>query len=223
MSPHWCWLHSQTIRPAKAAGKSQEHRLCRLLSEASHHHSHRSVLPKKEMHLAVFRLVSLTNSTECSRVSFFHHAANFRVRFFPVLRSALNSQGETEGRRDILSQEGKCLLVPVMQANLQSPARGLEGGQQGEKVLTNSRGGRTSWTPRPPAALPVRAPGPAPHTCSSEAPCHRDTWGPEAVVLRPVTPSYSTCCIPPLSTQSHALVSSFLAQSSKCNFNLPQS
>lgn len=47
----------------------------------------RSVLPKKEMHLAVFRLVSLTNSTECSYVPFFYHAANFRVRFFPVLRS----------------------------------------------------------------------------------------------------------------------------------------
>lgn len=67
----------------------------------------RSVLPKKEMHLALFRLVSLTNSTECSYVPFFYHAANFRVRFFPVLRSVLNSSGETEGRQDILSQEGE--------------------------------------------------------------------------------------------------------------------
>lgn len=67
----------------------------------------RSVLPKKEMHLALFRLVSLTNSTECSYVPFFYRAANFRVRFFPVLRSVLNRQGETEGRQDILSQEGE--------------------------------------------------------------------------------------------------------------------
>lgn len=164
LSPDWRWLRSQTLGPAEAAGKSQERRLCRLLPEPSRRHSHRSVLPRKEMRLAVLRLVSLTNSTECSHVSFFHHAANFRVRFFPVLRSALNSQGETEGRRDILSQEGKCLLVPVMQANLQSPARGPEGGQRGEKVLTNSRGGRTSWTPCPPARRPS-CPGTRP--CSS--------------------------------------------------------
>lgn len=135
------------------------HRLLpRLLPEASHHHSHRSVLPRKEMHLALLRLVSLTNSTECSRVSCFHHTANFRVRFFPVLRSALNSQGETEGRRDILSQEGKCLLVPVMQVNLQSPVLGPEGGQRGEKALTNSQGGRTSWNQQgrqPPARSPL--------------------------------------------------------------------
>lgn len=69
--------------------------------------TNKSVLPKKEMHLALFRLVSLTNSTECSYVPFFYHAANFRGRFFPVLRSVLNSQGETEGRQDILSQEGE--------------------------------------------------------------------------------------------------------------------
>ena len=39
--------------------------------------------------------------------AFFYHAANFRVRFFPVLWSVLNSQRETEGRQDILSQEGE--------------------------------------------------------------------------------------------------------------------
>lgn len=91
----------------------------------------RSVLPKKEMHLALFRLVSLTNSTESSYVPFFYQAANFRVRFFPVLRSVLNSQGETEGRQDIPSQEGKCLLVPVTQANRESPVPGPVPGPEG--------------------------------------------------------------------------------------------
>lgn len=161
------------------------------------------------MHLALFRLVSLTNSTECSRVSFFHHTANFRVRFFPVLRSALNSQGETEGRRDILSQEGKCLLVPVMQANLQSPVLGPEGGQRGEKVLTNSQGGRTSWNQQgrqPPARSPLFLSGhrallltPAPPKALSQG-----RAGPRSCVLRQVTASHSTCRILPCSS-SHTL------------------
>lgn len=91
------------------------------------------------MHLALFRLVSLTNSTECSSVPFFYHTANFRVRFFPVLWSVLNSQGETEGRQDILSQEGKCLLVPVMRGNLESPAPGQRVGAGGGRRCSLNR------------------------------------------------------------------------------------
>lgn len=102
-------------------------------------------------------------------------------------------------------------------------AGGWAAGREGADEFMGRPDKLDSPPARPPAALPVRAPGPAPHTCSSEGPCHRDTRGPEAVVLRPVTASHSTCCIPPLSTQSHALVSNFIAQSSKYNFNLPQS
>lgn len=57
-----------------------------------------------------------------------------------MLRSVLNSQGETGGRQDILSQEGKCLLVPVMQENLESPVLRPESGQAGEVLI---KGGST--------------------------------------------------------------------------------
>lgn len=85
-------------------------------------------------------------------------------------------------------------------------ARGWAAGREGADEFMGRRGGRAGWnparmaTPCLPATLPIRAPGPAPHTCSSEGPCRRDVQGPEAAVLKQVPPA-----IPPAAfcSQSH--------------------
>ena len=74
-------------------------------------------------------------------------------------------------------------------------------------------------TPRPLAALPVWALGLAPHTCSSEGPVAGTCGAPK---LCPLTGHCQPLHLPhsAMLEQSHPGVPSFLAQSSKHNFNL---
>lgn len=68
-----------TVQTPWGSGKSQPPLVATLPSE-------RSVLPKKEMHLALFRLASLTNSAEGGAGPFFYLLLILAGGFFPVLR-----------------------------------------------------------------------------------------------------------------------------------------